>query len=158
MKAGLFPLVWVVSAAKLQPQFSSPALQSLHGRPGRSGSIISTLPAFSLPLSFSLVPTSPMMKHMHSAHALYHGYACSESTSASLRPKVEDDRRSFSSKKQNADLAHKKIKRKQQDTDVSRLHAYTERCVFDVLYLVFFFVFDASIARTIVREIMSFFI
>ena len=28
MKAGLFPLVWMLSAAKLQPPFSSPALRS----------------------------------------------------------------------------------------------------------------------------------
>ena len=42
MKAGLFPLVWMLSAAKLQPPFSSPALRSLHSRPGRSGSFGST--------------------------------------------------------------------------------------------------------------------
>ena len=42
MKADLYPLVWVVSAAKLQPPFSSPALRSLHSRPGRSGSFGST--------------------------------------------------------------------------------------------------------------------
>ena len=81
MKADLFPLVWVVSAAKLQPPFSSPALRSLHGRPDRSGSLRSTdLQSLSLSLS------RPHLAN-DEADALYHGYACSESTSASLRPK-----------------------------------------------------------------------
>ena len=39
-----------------------------------------------------------------------------------------------------------------------RLLTYIKRCVVDVLYLVFFFLFDARVARTIVREIMSFLI
>ena len=39
VRSGLFPLVWVMSAAKLQPPFLSPALRSLHGRPDRSGSL-----------------------------------------------------------------------------------------------------------------------
>ena len=73
--------MWVVSAAKLQPPFSSPALRSLHGRPDRSGSTRSTdLQSLSLSLS------RPHLAN-DEAHALYHGYACSESTSASLRPK-----------------------------------------------------------------------
>ena len=46
-------LVWVVLAAKLQPPFSSPAFRSLHGRPGRSGSLRST-DLQSPPLSLSL--------------------------------------------------------------------------------------------------------
>ena len=71
----------MVSAAKLQPPFSSPALRSLHGRPDRSGSLRSTdLQSPSLSLS------RPHLAN-DEAHALYHGYACSESTSASLRPK-----------------------------------------------------------------------
>ena len=78
----LFPLVWVVSAAKLQPPFSSPALRSLHGRPGRSGSLRSTdLQSLSLSLSCPHLANDE-------AHALHHRYACSESTSASLRPKL----------------------------------------------------------------------
>ena len=57
VKADLFPLVWMVSAAKLQPPFSSPALRSLHGRPDRSGSTRSTdLQSLSLPLSLSSQP------------------------------------------------------------------------------------------------------
>ena len=73
---------WVVSAAKLQPPFSSPALRSLHGRPDRSGSLRSTdLQSLSLSLS------RPHLAN-DEAHALYHGYACSETTSASLRPKL----------------------------------------------------------------------
>ena len=73
--------MWVVSAAKLQPPFSSPALRSLHGRPDRSGSLRSTdLQSLSLSLS------RPHLAN-DEAHALYYGYACSESTSASLRPK-----------------------------------------------------------------------
>ena len=85
VKADLFPLVWVVSAANLQPPFSSPALRSLHGRPDRSGSLRST-DLQSPPLSLS----RPHLAN-DEAHELYHGYACSESTSASLRPKTRLD-------------------------------------------------------------------
>ena len=56
-------------------------VESLHGRPDRSGSLRSTdLQSLSLSLS------RPHLAN-DEAHALYHGYACSESTSASLRPK-----------------------------------------------------------------------
>ena len=44
------------------------ALRSLHGRPDRSGSLRST-DLQSLSLSLSLVPTSPMMRRMHSIMA-----------------------------------------------------------------------------------------
>ena len=44
---------------------------------------LSDLPTFSPSLSLS----RPHLAN-DEAHALYHGYACSESTSASLRPKV----------------------------------------------------------------------
>ncbi len=76
-----------------------PALRSLHGRPApRSFSLgLSDLPTFSpsfslVPLLFSLVPLSPCPHLVNDeAHALYHlswlSGACSESTSASLRPK-----------------------------------------------------------------------
>jgi hypothetical protein len=80
VKAGLFPLVWVVSAAKLQPPFSSPALRSLHSRPGRSGSLRST------------DLQSPHLAN-DEAHALHHGCACSESTSVPLRPKARRRKR-----------------------------------------------------------------
>ena len=106
--------MWVVSAAKLQPQFSSltyesekPPLDvnvssssdsdegdssfsfysSQHCGPFKAVQVVlvldlSDLPAFSPSLSLS-------RSHLANdeAHALYHGYACSESTSASLRPK-----------------------------------------------------------------------
>ena len=55
VKADLFPLVWVVSAAKLQPPFLSPALRPLNGRPDRSGSTRSTDLQFP-PLSLSSPP------------------------------------------------------------------------------------------------------
>ena len=77
------PLVWVVSAEKLQPLFSSPALCSLHeSRPSRLLWVSQIYRPFSPSLSLS-------RPHLASdgAHALYHGYACLESTSASLRPK-----------------------------------------------------------------------
>ena len=81
MKADLFPLVWVVSAAKLQPPF-----RPQHCGPFTAAQIVldlSDLPIFSPSLSLS----RPHLAN-DEAHALYHGYACSESTSASLRPKL----------------------------------------------------------------------
>ena len=69
-------------SSKAAAPISSPALRSLHGRPDRSGSTRSTdLQSLSLSLS------RPHLAN-DEAHALYHGYACSESTSASLRPKL----------------------------------------------------------------------
>ena len=47
---------------------------------------LSYLPTFIPSLSLSLVPSSPMMKRVHS---IMHGYACSESTSASMRHKAQ---------------------------------------------------------------------
>ena len=55
-------------SSKAAAPISSPALRSLHGRPDRSGSTRST-DLQSLSLSLSLVPTSPMMRRMHSAMA-----------------------------------------------------------------------------------------
>ena len=56
-------------------------LRPLHGRPGHSG-LLGLLQIYT---------SSPPLSRPHlandEAHALYHGYACSESTSASLRPK-----------------------------------------------------------------------
>ena len=85
-EGGRFPLMWVVSAAKLKPPFSSSALRPLHlhGHPGRSGSG-STRSINRQPLFLSL--SRPHLTY-DEAHALHHGDACSESTSASLRPEV----------------------------------------------------------------------
>ena len=55
-------------SSKAAAPISSPALRSLHGRPDRSGSTRST-DLQSLSLSLSLVPTSPMMRRMHSIMA-----------------------------------------------------------------------------------------
>ena len=82
VKAGFFTPVWVVSAANLKPPFPSPASRSLHGRPDCSGSMKST----DLQPSPSLSP--PQLAY-DEAYVLYHGYACLESTSASLRPKKQ---------------------------------------------------------------------
>ena len=72
-------------SSKAAAPISSPALRSLHGRPDRPGSTRSTdLQSLSLSLSLS----RPHLAN-DEAHALYHGYACSESTSASLRPKMD---------------------------------------------------------------------
>jgi len=75
--------VWVVSAARQQPPFPSPALRSLHT-------------AVEVVLDLSDLPTfSPFnsLSRPHlandEAHALRHGYVCSESTSASLRPETK---------------------------------------------------------------------
>ena len=53
-------------------------------RPPRSFWISQIYRSSGPPPPLSLVPTSPMMRRMHSIMA---SYACSESTSASLRPK-----------------------------------------------------------------------
>ena len=73
-------------SSKAAAPISSPALRSLHGRPDRSGSTRSTdLQSLSLSLSLSL--SRPHLAN-DEAHALYHVYACLESTSVSLRPKL----------------------------------------------------------------------
>ena len=61
-------------SSKAAAPISSPALRSLHGRPDRSGSLRST-DLQSPPLSLS----RPHLAN-DEAHALYHCYACSEST------------------------------------------------------------------------------
>ena len=66
VNAGLVTVGGVSS--KAAAPISSPALRSLHGRPDRSGSTRST-DLQSLSLSLSLVPTSPMMRRMHSIMA-----------------------------------------------------------------------------------------
>ena len=71
--------MWVVSAVYDCAPSLSPALRSLHGRPGCSGSI-------DLPTSCpSLSPLS--ISADDEAYALDHGYASSTSPSTSLRPK-----------------------------------------------------------------------
>ena len=83
MKAGTTSLVWCgwcrQSTTELDCAPSlSPALWSLHGRPGCSGSI-------DLPTSYHSLSLSPVADD--EAYAYHHGGASSTSPGASLRPK-----------------------------------------------------------------------